>query len=104
MHTCASPAPNLRPATHASQIRSLPNPSTYRDQRKRPGGKKNPECSRFLFVDPTQSQASQILEKSEGDLSGFSLGEGGGFGMAFCAVAAIAAVGAGLYYNDMLPI
>jgi sulfite reductase alpha subunit-like flavoprotein len=49
--------------------------------------------------------ASQILEKSESDLSGFSLGDGGGgFGMVFCGVVALAAVGAGLYYNGMLPI
>ena len=41
--------------------------------------------------------ASQILEKTESDLSGFSLGDGGGgFGMVFGGVVALAVIGAGL--------
>ena len=45
--------------------------------------------------------ASEILEKTESDLSGFSVGDGGGPGMMIGIAVLVAALGAGAYYMEL---
>jgi sulfite reductase alpha subunit-like flavoprotein len=45
--------------------------------------------------------ASEILEKTESDLSGFSVGDGGGAGMMIGIAVLVAALGAGAYYMEL---